>query len=276
MSSGAGLRGHAKLDRSTIYLVRLRHPSRSGRMFDGLLPRHGATRRRPGADHRLPVRDRRRAVSSSCSTSSRHVLVADAVERRRSGSRSSAASASSWGSSPGSSALPATSSSWSTTSMCRAARRECARSASLLPASWLCIAAGGGDGPRGTAGADDRDARVAGPRKRAGLSVRESRVLTIAGMAAGFTVLFGAPLGQRSSRSKCCTGAVCSTTRRLLRRCSARSPATSVYVRRHPSWASRPIWHLPVARRDPLVSDLGWALAAGDWRRTRRGGVHVL
>src|SRR5690606_19828917 len=31
--------------------------------------------------------------------------------------------------------------------------------------------------------------------RRVGFAVREARVLTIAGMAAGFTVLFGAPLG---------------------------------------------------------------------------------
>src|SRR5947209_594021 len=66
---------------------------------------------------------------------------------------------------------------------------------SLIPVSLLCIAAGGGMGPEaplvqttGTFGS-----WVAG---RVRLTREETRVLTITGMAAGFTVLFGAPLGS--------------------------------------------------------------------------------
>ncbi len=65
---------------------------------------------------------------------------------------------------------------------------------SLVPVSLLCIAAGGAAGPEaplvqttGTLGT-----WVA---KRWGFSVENTRVLTITGRAAGFTVLFGAPLG---------------------------------------------------------------------------------
>jgi H+/Cl- antiporter ClcA len=65
---------------------------------------------------------------------------------------------------------------------------------SLIPTSLLCIASGGAMGPEaplvqttGTLGS-----WIA---RRAQLVVRESRVLTIAGMAAGFSVLFGAPFG---------------------------------------------------------------------------------
>lgn len=65
---------------------------------------------------------------------------------------------------------------------------------SLVPVSLLCIAAGGAAGPEaplvqttGTLGT-----WVA---KRWKFSVENTRVLTITGMAAGFTVLFGAPLG---------------------------------------------------------------------------------
>ncbi|MDP9073615.1 MAG: chloride channel protein [Actinomycetota bacterium] len=65
---------------------------------------------------------------------------------------------------------------------------------SLVPVSLLCIASGGAMGPEapmvqltGSLGA-----WLAGRRH---LSVAETRVLTITGMAAGFAVLFGAPLG---------------------------------------------------------------------------------
>ncbi len=65
---------------------------------------------------------------------------------------------------------------------------------SLLPISLLCIASGGGLGPEaplvqttGTLGAWVADRR--------GLDVINRRVMAITGMAAGFTVLFGAPLG---------------------------------------------------------------------------------
>ncbi len=65
---------------------------------------------------------------------------------------------------------------------------------SLVPVSLLCVASGGAAGPEaplvqttGTLGT-----WVA---RRWKFSVADTRVLTITGMAAGFTVLFGAPLG---------------------------------------------------------------------------------
>ena len=66
---------------------------------------------------------------------------------------------------------------------------------SLIPISWLCIASGGGMGPEAPL-VQTTGTLASWTAKRAGLVVRESRVLTIAGMAAGFTVLFGAPLGS--------------------------------------------------------------------------------
>lgn len=65
---------------------------------------------------------------------------------------------------------------------------------SLLPVSLLCIAGGGAAGPEAplvqtTGGIGSVVARLRG------MNVEDSRVLTITGMAAGFTVLFGAPLG---------------------------------------------------------------------------------
>ncbi len=65
---------------------------------------------------------------------------------------------------------------------------------SLLPISWLCIASGGAMGPEAPL-VQTTGSLASWTARRAGLLVRESRVLTIAGMAAGFTVLFGAPLG---------------------------------------------------------------------------------
>jgi len=65
---------------------------------------------------------------------------------------------------------------------------------SLVPVSLLCIAAGGAAGPEaplvqttGTLGS--------WLANRWQLAIDDKRVLTITGMAAGFTVLFGAPLG---------------------------------------------------------------------------------
>ena len=66
---------------------------------------------------------------------------------------------------------------------------------SLIPVSLLCIAAGGGLGPEaplvqttGTVGS--------WAANRFHLDAAGTRVVTITGMAAGFTVLFGAPLGS--------------------------------------------------------------------------------
>lgn len=65
----------------------------------------------------------------------------------------------------------------------------------LIPTSLLCVASGAGMGPEaplvqttGTIGT------LVGTHS--GRSTRDVRVLTITGMAAGFTVLFGAPLGS--------------------------------------------------------------------------------
>jgi H+/Cl- antiporter ClcA len=66
---------------------------------------------------------------------------------------------------------------------------------SLIPVSLLCISSGGAMGPEAplvqTTGG--LGSRMAG---RWRVSVDETRILTITGMAAGFTVLFGAPLGS--------------------------------------------------------------------------------
>ena len=86
---------------------------------------------------------------------------------------------------------------------------------SLIPVSLLCISSGGGDGTRGAARADHRRVWALGWPARWRVSVVDTRILTITGMAAGFTVLFGAPLGIRGVRARrSCTAAASSTTRR--------------------------------------------------------------
>ena len=130
----------------------------------------------------------------------------------------------------------------------------------LLPASWLCIASGGAMGPEAPL-VQTTGTLASHTAKRAGLGVRESRVLTIAGMAAGFTVLFGAPLGAA-------VFALELLHRRGLQYYEAIMPAVlgslagwSVYVVATGAGLA-PVWHLP-APGSLHVGDLGWALAAG-------------
>ncbi len=131
---------------------------------------------------------------------------------------------------------------------------------SLIPISWLCIASGGGMGPEAPL-VQTTGTLASWAAKRAGLVVRESRVLTIAGMAAGFTVLFGAPLGSAIF-------ALEMLHRRGLQYYEALLPAVlgslagyAVYVVATGA-DLQPIWHLP----SPVglhPGDLGWAVAAG-------------
>ncbi len=131
---------------------------------------------------------------------------------------------------------------------------------SLLPVSLVCIASGGAAGPEaplvqttGLIGAWVAD------RRR--LSVVERRVLAITGMAAGFTVLFGSPLG----------GAIFALEilhRRGLEYYEALLPALvgamcgfTVFVLTT-GLDLAPVWRFP--EMAPLrPSDLGWSLVAG-------------
>ena len=131
---------------------------------------------------------------------------------------------------------------------------------SLVPVSLLCIAAGGAAGPEaplvqttGTMGT--------WLAKRRGSSVEDTRVLTITGMAAGFTVLFGAPLGAAIFALEI-------LHRRGLEYYEALLPAVigslcgyAVYVLAT-GLGLAPVWTFP--RAETLRSmDIGWALAAG-------------
>ncbi len=64
----------------------------------------------------------------------------------------------------------------------------------LVPTSWLCIAAGGAMGPEAPL-VQTTGSLASHTAQRNRLAVREARIVTISGMAAGFAVLFGAPLG---------------------------------------------------------------------------------
>ncbi len=131
---------------------------------------------------------------------------------------------------------------------------------SLVPTSWLCIAAGGAMGPEAPL-VQTTGTLASWAARRAGLVVRDSRVLTIAGMAAGFTVLFGAPLGSA-------VFALELLHRRGLQYYEALLPAVlgslagySVYVVATGAGLA-PVWHLPAPGAVHL-GDLGWAVVAG-------------
>lgn len=131
---------------------------------------------------------------------------------------------------------------------------------SLLPASLLGVAAGGALGPEaplvtttGTLGS------VLG--RRAGLDVRHVRVVAITGLAAGFAVLFGAPLGSA-------VFALEILHRRGMEYYEALMPAIvgalSGYVVALGAGVVglRPVWRFPTVVEVAPV-DLGWAVVAG-------------
>jgi H+/Cl- antiporter ClcA len=66
---------------------------------------------------------------------------------------------------------------------------------SLIPVSLLCISSGGAMGPEAPL-VQTTGALGSWAARRMGLTTVDTRILTITGMAAGFTVLFGAPLGS--------------------------------------------------------------------------------
>jgi H+/Cl- antiporter ClcA len=131
---------------------------------------------------------------------------------------------------------------------------------SLVPTSLLCIASGGGMGPEAPL-VQTTGTLASWTATRAKLEVRDSRVLTIAGMAAGFTVLFGAPLGSA-------VFALELLHRRGLQYYEALLPAVlgslagyGVYVAATGA-GLEPVWHLP-SPASLHVGDLGWAALAG-------------
>jgi H+/Cl- antiporter ClcA len=131
---------------------------------------------------------------------------------------------------------------------------------SLIPISWLCIASGGAMGPEAPL-VQTTGSLASWAARRTRLAVPEARVLTIAGMAAGFTVLFGAPLGASIF-------ALEMLHRRGLQYYEALLPAVlgslagyAVYVVATEAGLT-PVWHFPTS--PPLQPiDLLWGIAGG-------------
>jgi H+/Cl- antiporter ClcA len=130
----------------------------------------------------------------------------------------------------------------------------------LLPTSWLCIAAGGAMGPEAPL-VQTTGSLASHTAQRNRLAVREARIVTISGMAAGFAVLFGAPLGAA-------VFALELLHRRGLQYYEAIMPAV---IGALAGWSVHaavtgvglaPVWRLP----SPAAlngADVAWALVAG-------------
>jgi H+/Cl- antiporter ClcA len=131
---------------------------------------------------------------------------------------------------------------------------------SLLPVSLLCIAAGGGLGPEAPL-VQTTGSVGSWIARRFDLDATGVRIVTITGMAAGFTVLFGAPLGSA-------VFALEILHRRGLEYYEALRPAVvgslvgyAVYVV-ITGVGLEPVWHLPAVGAIH-GGDLGWAVACG-------------
>jgi len=131
---------------------------------------------------------------------------------------------------------------------------------SLVPVSLLCIAAGGAAGPEAPL-VQTTGSMGTWLAKRRGSSIEDTRVLTITGMAAGFTVLFGAPLGAAIFALEI-------LHRRGLEYYEALLPAVlgslcgyAVYVLAT-GWGLAPVWTFPTANALRGM-DIAWSFAAG-------------
>jgi H+/Cl- antiporter ClcA len=131
---------------------------------------------------------------------------------------------------------------------------------SLIPVALLCISAGGAMGPEApmvqTTGSFG--AWLSG---RWRLSRTETRILTITGMAAGFTVLFGAPLGSAIFALEILHKKGLEYYEALLPAVLGSLSGYGVYVA-ITGLGLEPIWHFPPIGILQGV-DLLWAVAAG-------------
>ncbi len=132
---------------------------------------------------------------------------------------------------------------------------------SLIPISLLCVGSGGGMGPEAPL-VQTTGAYGAWLAERFGLTRDEWRILTITGMAAGFTVLFGAPFGSA-------VFALEIPHRRGLQYYEALIPAIIGSLSGYAAYAILtsnglgPRWHLGLPPTTLSVGDLGWAVACG-------------
>jgi len=130
----------------------------------------------------------------------------------------------------------------------------------LIPVSLLCVAAGGALGPEAPL-VQTTGSLSSWWARRLGLDAAEVRIVTITGMAAGFTVLFGAPLGAA-------VFALEILHRRGLEYYEALMPAVfgslagyAVYVL-ITGLGLEPVWELPPVGQ-VRAGDLAWAVACG-------------
>jgi H+/Cl- antiporter ClcA len=131
---------------------------------------------------------------------------------------------------------------------------------SLIPSSLLCISSGGGMGPEAPL-VQTTGTLASWTATKAKVQVRDSRVLTIAGMAAGFTVLFGAPLGSAIFALELLHRRGLQYYEALLPSVLGSLAGYSVYVAATGA-GLEPVWHLP-SIASLQVGDLGWAAVAG-------------
>ncbi|MFN2606709.1 MAG: chloride channel protein [Acidimicrobiales bacterium] len=131
---------------------------------------------------------------------------------------------------------------------------------SLIPVSLLCISAGGAMGPEAPLVQTTGSLGTWVARRRR-LGTVDVRILTITGMAAGFTVLFGAPLGSA-------VFALELLHRRGLEYYEALLPAVVGSLCGYAVYATitglglAPVWRFPAAQAID-GADLLWAVAAG-------------
>jgi H+/Cl- antiporter ClcA len=132
---------------------------------------------------------------------------------------------------------------------------------SLIPVSLLCIASGGGMGPEAPL-VQTTGSWGAWFAMRMRLSRDDMRVLTITGMAAGFTVLFGAPFGSAIFALEI-------LHRRGLQYYEALLPSVIGSLAGYAVYATlthvglAPIWRFPDVGAALHSIDLAWAVACG-------------
>lgn len=138
--------------------------------------------------------------------------------------------------------------------------REYRNLRSLLPVSLLCVAAGGAAGPEAPL-VQTTGSIGSWVAERWKMSMADRRVLTITGMAAGFTVLFGAPLGAAIFALEI-------LHRRGLEYYEAMMPAVLGSIIGYAVWVLAtglgltPVWEFPSAATLRPI-DMLWAVAAG-------------
>ncbi len=131
---------------------------------------------------------------------------------------------------------------------------------SLLPISLLCIASGGGAGPEAPL-VQTTGTTAQWFAERLRVSNVDQRMLTIAGMAAAFTVLFGAPIGAAFFALEILHRRGLQYHEALLPAVVASLIGYSVYVAAS-GLGLTPVWDFAM-ESEPVPTDLLWAIGAG-------------